>query len=261
MSELWVFGYGSLIWRPGFPYLERRVARLIGAHRALCVYSWVHRGTPDRPGLVLGLDRGGTCRGLAFRVRGRGAGERRRLSARARAGHLRLSRADAGNSLRRRFCGACAHLSGRPQPRAICGQARRGDAAAHGLQVRKAARARIGDYVIATAAHLAELGMPDRLLERLSERLRGAAGRVSRHAASRRWPADGWPQILDDGTPLLGRRGQEVHVESGATGPCRHRHQASCDTSPVQTTVPSIAAIATPSRKSEIPAESVQVKR
>src|SRR5690349_837369 len=68
MTELWVFGYGSLIWRPGFPYLERRIARLMGAHRALCVYSWVHRGAEAEPGLVLGLDRGGACRGLAFRV-------------------------------------------------------------------------------------------------------------------------------------------------------------------------------------------------
>lgn len=64
----WVFGYGSLMWRPGFDYLERRPAKLPGAHRALCVYSHVHRGTPEQPGLVLGLDRGGACRGLAFRV-------------------------------------------------------------------------------------------------------------------------------------------------------------------------------------------------
>ncbi len=64
----WVFGYGSLMWRPGFDYVERQPARLHGYHRAFCVYSHVHRGTPDRPGLVLGLDRGGSCKGVAFRI-------------------------------------------------------------------------------------------------------------------------------------------------------------------------------------------------
>src|SRR5438132_14148791 len=67
-DDLWVFGYGSLIWRPGFDHLERQPARLIGAHRALCVFSHVHRGTPERPRLVLGLDFGGACRGVAYRV-------------------------------------------------------------------------------------------------------------------------------------------------------------------------------------------------
>lgn len=67
-DDLWVFGYGSLIWNPGFEFLEQKPARLIGEHRSLCIYSMAHRGTPEKPGLVLGLDRGGACRGVVFRV-------------------------------------------------------------------------------------------------------------------------------------------------------------------------------------------------
>lgn len=65
---MWVFGYGSLMWRPDFPHRETLPALLRGYHRALCIYSTRYRGTAECPGLVLGLDRGGSCRGRAFRV-------------------------------------------------------------------------------------------------------------------------------------------------------------------------------------------------
>ena len=66
--DIWVFGYGSLMWNPGFRHCEARSALLRGWHRSFCVYSHRYRGTPEKPGLVLGLDRGGACRGLAFRI-------------------------------------------------------------------------------------------------------------------------------------------------------------------------------------------------
>ncbi len=67
-GDLWVFGYGSLMWSPGFRFAERHAALLHGFHRSLCVYSHRYRGTPELPGLVMGLCRGGSCWGVAFRI-------------------------------------------------------------------------------------------------------------------------------------------------------------------------------------------------
>ncbi|HVI32682.1 gamma-glutamylcyclotransferase [Phenylobacterium sp.] len=67
-DEHWVFGYGSLMWRPGFDFVERKPATLHGRKRAFCIYSVHHRGTYERPGLVLGLAPGGATRGMAYRV-------------------------------------------------------------------------------------------------------------------------------------------------------------------------------------------------
>jgi cation transport protein ChaC len=67
-SDIWIFGYGSLMWNPGFHHCAAEPALLHGWHRSFCVYSHRYRGTPEKPGLVLGLDRGGSCRGMAFRI-------------------------------------------------------------------------------------------------------------------------------------------------------------------------------------------------
>ena len=77
-GDVWFFAYGSLMWDPGFGFAEARSALLRGYHRRFCVDSTVYRGTPERPGLVLGLDAGGSCRGLAYRI----AGHRREAAAR-----------------------------------------------------------------------------------------------------------------------------------------------------------------------------------
>ncbi len=67
-EDIWFFAYGSLMWDPAFPYVHREAATVHGYHRGFCVYSWVYRGTEQHPGLVLGLDRGGSCQGIAFRI-------------------------------------------------------------------------------------------------------------------------------------------------------------------------------------------------
>jgi cation transport protein ChaC len=171
MTDLWVFGYGSLMWRPGFPYVEARVARLSGAHRALCVYSWVHRGTEAHPGLVLGLDRGGACRGIAFRV---AKAERDSVVAYLREREqvtavyherVRPIRFEDGGRAE-----AIAYLVDRGHPQ----YAGKLDEETQFRMVLEA-RGHSGensDYVISTASHLAELGMPDAALSRLAARLR-----------------------------------------------------------------------------------------
>lgn len=67
-SDVWIFAYGSLIWNPIFNFVEQRVGTIYGWHRRFCLWVPQGRGTPDNPGLVLGLDRGGSCRGIAYRI-------------------------------------------------------------------------------------------------------------------------------------------------------------------------------------------------
>ena len=67
-ADLWIFGYASLIWKPEFDYAERRPAMVHGWHRALQMRSRVNRGTPEFPGLVFALVRGGSCHGVVYRI-------------------------------------------------------------------------------------------------------------------------------------------------------------------------------------------------
>ncbi len=172
-QDLWVFGYGSLMWKPGFVFVDRHKALLRGWRRRLCVYSHVYRGTVERPGLVLGLDCGGACHGVGFRVDAalheatvRYLRERELVTAVYIERTLPIELADG------RHVQALAYVADR----------------AHGQYappmergaLLKLVRQGIGksgendEYVLNTRDHLRELGIVDNELEWLSAQLRAA---------------------------------------------------------------------------------------
>ena len=174
-QDLWVFGYGSLMWRPGFPFVERIEARLIGAHRALCVYSFFHRGTPERPGLVLGLDLGGACRGIAYRV-----------AAVERAGTIAYLRAREQVTTVYRECMRPVWLAGDPrrQVPSLCYMIDRShpqyagrlslEQQLHHIRQGHGHSGANRDYVIATVSALEGLGYRESQLHVLAKRLKGS---------------------------------------------------------------------------------------
>jgi cation transport protein ChaC len=177
MAELWVFGYGSLMWQPGFAFSERAPAALIGAHRSLCIYSFHHRGTLEHPGLVLGLDDGGACRGVAFRVAAEnGAETLAYLRAREQVTDVYVEVAKQVSLL---------DGSGRERE-AVCFMADRGHPQYAGrLSLERQAdlvRSATGlsgsniDYVLNTVRHLEEVGIHDVELAALAKRLAAHPG-------------------------------------------------------------------------------------
>ena len=170
MDEFWVFGYGSLMWNPGFDYEEREIVTLSGYHRALCIRSWVHRGTREHPGLVLGLDRGGSCKGAAFRI---APGQREAVVAYLREREL------VTNVYQERVLGI-RFRDGR-RSKALAYTADRGHMQyAAGLTVEDAARTcamargqsgHNADYVRNTVQHLMELGIRDHWMEAVASRM------------------------------------------------------------------------------------------
>ncbi len=171
-TDFWVFGYGSLMWAPGFAYAESSLAAVRGYRRALCIYSHVHRGTPDRPGLVLGLDRGGACKGIAFRVAAASAEPtldylraRELVTNVYRETTIRATLADS------RIVDAIAYVADRAHEQ-YAGALDRADL--HRLVAQGIGSAGPNvDYVRSTQAHLLTLGIHDPTLTWLCDRLPG----------------------------------------------------------------------------------------
>ncbi len=164
-SDLWVFGYASLIWRPEFDPAEQRPAVVHGWHRALKMRSRVNRGTPECPGLVFALVRGGSCRGVAYRIeRQRAAAELERLWAREMPTGVydpkwlscRTSEGPVAALAFTLSHGSPAHTGTLPDPQM--------------LEILRRAAGRYGrtlDYLLKTAASLRDCGIRDRDVERL----------------------------------------------------------------------------------------------
>jgi cation transport protein ChaC len=172
-ADLWVFGYGSLMWRPGFPYLERQNGLVRGWRRTLCIYSWVHRGTPEKPGLVLGLDRGGACHGAAFRV---AAAEREAtiayLREREQVTSVYLEKMVRVLLWEGALVEAITYVADRNHPQ-YAGALSREEL----LRLTSQAVGGSGpndEYILNTVGHLEEVGIKDATLEWLAERLREA---------------------------------------------------------------------------------------
>lgn len=178
--QLWIFGYGSLMWRPDFPFTERAVATIAGWHRAFCIASTVHRGNRERPGLVLGLDRGGACRGVAYRVAP--AHEAAVLA------YLRKRELIYGvyqeSRIHATFAAGASQQSGLVRAYTVerLHPSYTGDVGlSRQAEIIRGAKGQSGanlDYLINTVRHLRELGIREHRLERLSTLAAGFAAHV-----------------------------------------------------------------------------------
>lgn len=169
-ADPWVFAYGSLMWQPGFPFEERVRARLHGYHRALCIYSWAYRGTQERPGLVFGLDRGGSVTGIAYRVAAADWPETHAyLDAREMVTAVYVPRWPSLALADGRRVEALAYVAD-PAHEQYAGTLDE-DETLRLVRQGEGSGGPCRDYVVNTIEHLAEIGMADRRLTRLARRL------------------------------------------------------------------------------------------
>jgi cation transport protein ChaC len=168
-SEIWVFAYGSLMWRPDFEFVETESALLRGYHRAFCIYSHIYRGSPEAPGLVLGLDAGGSCLGRVFRLSTEAApailaaiDAREMIYQVYRERHLPVTlidRAGKPKVLAQTYVAdrKGSQYTGKLAPAHMAELIRQGQGTAGSAQ----------DYLANTVLHLDQLGLPDSRLTRL----------------------------------------------------------------------------------------------
>jgi glutathione-specific gamma-glutamylcyclotransferase len=169
-EDLWVFAYGSLMWRPGFPFAERRLATLRGWRRSLCIYSHHYRGTPEQPGLVLGLDQGGACAGVAFRVHASLRGSTiRYLREREQVTAVYIERIEPITLETGERVEALTYVADRLHPQ-YAGRLNR-TTMLELVRAGKGTSGRNADYVIETNDHLLAIGARDRELDWLSRQL------------------------------------------------------------------------------------------
>jgi cation transport protein ChaC len=169
-APVWLFAYGSLMWNPEIAFAERRPALLRGWHRSFCLYSPEYRGTRERPGLVLGLDRGGACRGIAYRLAEEGLAEAiDRVWTREMTGGVYCMRKVAVATSQGRV--AAYAFTVRRDSRDYAGRLSP-DEAARIIAASAGDRGTGLDYLANTVRHLEELGIADGPLHRIAERVR-----------------------------------------------------------------------------------------
>jgi cation transport protein ChaC len=174
-QPVWVFGYGSLIWSPTFHFAERAIARARGYHRGFYLWSKINRGTPERPGLVLGLDRGGSCGGVAFRVEESVLEEELRLLWRREMLLGTYLPRWVSVEIERRPARAIAFVVNRGMPNY---SGRLSDERIVSVALRaQGYYGSCADYLLNTAASLEAHGIADRRLSRLARLLRARQGR------------------------------------------------------------------------------------
>lgn len=173
-DRIWVFAFGSLIWNPAFHFVERRTARIHGFHRQFCLWSRAGRGSPERPGLMLSLESGGSCTGVAYRLDRREAATeldviwRREMFTMSYRPVWTTARTAKGAEP------AIAFSANREHERYVPGL--EDQVIARYLATGTGPMGRCCDYLFDTVAHLRQLGIRDRRLEALEVRVRAHGG-------------------------------------------------------------------------------------